>query len=65
MRLRREDPGQDTLSTRDSTLRKGHLGYSAEQTSLRLSRQDSGDETLVSQEIKKGDLGDETLEVRP
>lgn len=46
---------------------------------MRLSRRDSGDETLVSQEIKKGDsgeekrvrrlgggdLGDETLEVRP
>lgn len=85
MRLRRQDPGQDTLSTQDSTLRKGHLGYSAEQTRLpllrrvrRLSRRDSGDETLVSQELKKGDSGekrvrqlgrgdsgDETLEVRP
>lgn len=31
-RLGRRDPGQDTLLTRDSTLRKGHLGYSADET---------------------------------
>lgn len=28
----RRDPGQDTLLTWDSTLRKGHLGYSADET---------------------------------